>query len=371
MKVLQVLNFSSSDGRYGGPQRVAESQIRGLVTHGLDCTKIALTVKSEASKSESNVLFTGHRILGFGDIPLQFSFSALFWLVRNLKRYEVVHIHFSRDLFTNAVALLCVLKKKKYFVQTHGMLQNHHGIFRKVWDSVLIGPLLMKANAVFVLTNEEKTDLIQRYRISEIKLIKLVNGGKVEVSSDKAVQAADRQKVLFASRLDPRKRPQAFLEMANLASSKLPNIEFVIAGSDAGAADEISERLRILGNSKISYLGALTGLEIADLLSSSACLVLPAIWDVFPMIMVESACKGVPVLAVGGYETSDWFAANGAAVLCDGSVEGLVAGLMNVLKTQAQLRETTGEFARRYLDENEIARELLSRYSGSLESRVS
>ena len=46
MRALHVINFSSLDGRYGVPQRVAESHIRSLRNKGEEADLLALSDRS-------------------------------------------------------------------------------------------------------------------------------------------------------------------------------------------------------------------------------------------------------------------------------------------------------------------------------------
>ncbi len=365
MNVLQVLNYSSSDGRYGGPQKVAESLSRGLLASGVSSKILALTNQNPGVDGVS-VLFRARKLMGMDVIPLMYSASAIFWLRKNIRNFDVAHIHLSRDLFTNAIGLYCLSRSKPFVVQTHGMLLGERSLLKKLWDRLIVRRLLASAKQIFYLTEEEKKGLQQNFHLDSEKLIKLVNGSSLVPGSATFSGLAKRKVVLYASRLDPRKRPLTFIEMAELASNEFPHLEFQIAGADSGSLHEVLAAIKELGNPRVEYLGSLTSDEIQSKLDESICVVLPALWDVFPMIMVEAACRSVPVIAVGGYETSDWFAKNGAAELSNGDGEDLVRCLRLIASRLDGYQSSTAQFAQEHLDEKAVAKKLEKCYHAIL-----
>jgi hypothetical protein len=84
------------------------------------------------------------------------------------------------------------------------------------------------------------------------------------------------------------------------------------------------------------------------------------------MIMVEAACRSVPVIAVGGYETSDWFAKNGAAELSNGDGEDLVRCLRLIASRLDGYQSSTAQFAQEHLDEKAVAKKLEKCYHAIL-----
>ena len=104
-------------------------------------------------------------------------------------------------------------------------------------------------------------------------------------------------KIVFCSRLHPRKRPLAFFNLAEEASENGFLAEFEIYGSDAGELRHIKERIKTKRNeTKIVYKGSLAPAEVMEVLWRSDLLVLPSDNEPFPMIVLEALAVGTPVL---------------------------------------------------------------------------
>lgn len=102
--------------------------------------------------------------------------------------------------------------------------------------------------------------------------------------------------VLFVGRLEVEKGAQVLLRAARL----LPEIPFKIAGSGAEEAT-----LRVLASSlaNVHFLGQLTPNQVQAAMQLSRVVVVPSLWhDVAPLVLLEAAAAGKPVIAsaVGG-----------------------------------------------------------------------
>jgi glycosyltransferase involved in cell wall biosynthesis len=362
LRVLQVLNFTSKDGRYGGPQKVAESQIECLNRSGISTALLSLTSSKIRNDLGEDALFEARRLFGKDNFGLLWSFHSLVYAFRNVKKFDIVHIHISRDFITLPTALICVLKGTTFVLQPHGMLQDHSGLAKKTYD-VLLRYIFRKAYKTLVLSDQEKDDIQRNYGIRSDSIQKILNGSKLKKVDQDSTQ--QRQTVLFASRLDPRKRPLDFIDAALLLVETQPSLQFALAGSNAGSLDEVVTRLELENNNRITYLGSLDKGALSKLLDKTLVLVHPAHWDVFPMIMVEAACAGVPVVAVKGYEVSEWFSTNGAALLSEGTIDSLAQAISAAVKNFDSLTVSTHEFAAKFLDERVVTQELIGIYESS------
>ena len=368
MKILQVLNFSSEDARYGGPQRVCESQIASLRSYGEKVELLSLTTKESSIASDGRNMFEARRFFGKASFGSLWSIRAINFAFRNIKSYDIVHLHISRDFITLPTAIFCVWRKVPLVLQPHGMLQDHSGFRRKIFD-LMLKVVFQRASKILVLTEEEKRDIEIHYKPNAQTVQKIYNGSNLKNLEHQDVQIPRRDTILFASRLDPRKRATEFIDAAILLKDKHPTWRFALAGSDAGSLSAVLSKLEEAASERILYLGSLEKPELRALFDRTLILAHPALWDVFPMIMVEAACAGVPVVAVEGYEISDWFYANGAAELSDGTVASLAESIEVAALNFPLLTKSTYKFASRHLDENVIAKQLSKLYKSILEAQ--
>ena len=352
----------SRDCRYGGPQRVAESHKHGLTGLPVRVTFLAITDPLETSRDEELKLFKSITNLKKRKFANQFSPALWAWFFGHRKQFDLVHLHFSRDLVTTPIALMCLLFKQRYVIQPHGMLQGPRGKLKTTWDAFITKPILQNASRVFFLTQEEREHLRNVFGVLDLRLERLVNGSEV-LPLSRAVSANPlRNVILYASRLDQRKRPLAFADLARIRAVSRPDLEFLMVGSDSGALNETLNKIEAADLPSLKYLGAVNETEIRLLLDRCIALVQPALWDVFPMIMVEAACRGIPVVSVEGYEVSDWFGMNSASIVSDGTPEGMDASLSIILSNFEALQLESHSFASTYLDQKLIGKQLEETY---------
>ena len=126
MRILQVVTLLSPDGAYGGPARVALNQGAELINRGHDVIVAAAARGYPDLPTESNGvplrLFAARRLVpgtGFAGLGAP---ALNRWFGRNRTDFDVVHIHFGRDLVVLPVAAAARRHKIPYVLQTHGMV---------------------------------------------------------------------------------------------------------------------------------------------------------------------------------------------------------------------------------------------------------
>ena len=99
---------------------------------------------------------------------------------------------------------------------------------------------------------------------------------------------------VFAGRLSPEKNP---LFLINLAKSLLPEYDFMIRVAGEGPLER--ELIRSISVNKLSDHFSVHGHldDIAPLLAESHCVLIPSLWEGMPLILLEAAAAGVPVVA--------------------------------------------------------------------------
>ncbi len=100
--------------------------------------------------------------------------------------------------------------------------------------------------------------------------------------------------LVFVGRLAPEKAPDLAIESARLAG-----VPLTLAGNvETKYRDFFEARIRPGLGQDVTYVGALTRLEVADLLAEASALLMPLRWDEpFGLVVVESLASGTPVVA--------------------------------------------------------------------------
>jgi glycosyltransferase involved in cell wall biosynthesis len=297
LHVLHVLTLSGANGEYGGPNRVASEHCKTLQKRG-HRAQIFTGVVSNSIPQRNEYLDESFELVQ----PLLKSFPvSSLWsnslprrLFKLVKGVDLVHIHFARDLIPILTALVCVLLRKPFVTQTHGMVIEDNRLIIKVFDFFFTRLALNKSSRNFFLSEQESSDLRHFHFKTQMEL--LPNGIEVLDGIDENTENKI-PRVIFCSRLQARKRPDRFLNLARFASKNGLSANFVMFGSDGGELSTVLHEIRFDKTlSAVQYEGALPPNQVLDMLKRSDLLVLPSENEPFPMIVLEALSVGTPVL---------------------------------------------------------------------------
>ena len=258
MRILQVVTLLSPDGAYGGPARVALNQSAELIRRGHDVTLAAATRGYQVSPTELDGvpvrLFRARTLLPGTGFPGMGAPALARWFHRSAAGFDIVHIHFGRDLVVLPVAVIARRRRVPYVLQTHGMVVPSHHPLAGPLDAVWTRKLLRDAKAVLYLTERSVEQLGEVARTRSCAFVPLGNGVP---DYPPARHAPGPPEVLFVARMHARKRPLAFVEMAKALLDEGLDARFALVGPDEGEGAAL--RAARQGNDpRISWEGALT-----------------------------------------------------------------------------------------------------------------
>ena len=295
LTILHVLTLNGRNGEYGGPVRVArelctELNSQGHITHIFSGAVEGSEPSPKPGLVESYVLVkpVTHKL------PLSslWSWKLIKPLNQLIKKSEIVHIHFARDLISFLAAFLSKVQRKPFFTHTHGMISEQR-MSTRIIDLILTKPLINQSWSIFVST-EIELKAVERLGVKSIIKV-LPNGIAVELAQGKLEK--DNKRVVFCARLDERKGVGKFIELAD-AYRRSEN-KFEIYGPDGGELELVKRELEIRNLSEVvRYKGALKAEDVQKLLREIDLLVLPSRDDNFPMVILEALAVGTPVLVM-------------------------------------------------------------------------
>ena len=295
LTILHVLTLNGRNGEYGGPVRVARELCTELKNQGHN-THIFYGALKGSEPTPKPGLVESFTLVK--PITHKFALSSLWsWklikpLNQLIKKSDIVHIHFARDLISFLTAFLSTLHRKPFVTQTHGMISEERFITRII-DLILTKPLINQSKNIFVLT-EIELKAVQRLGVKSIVKV-LPNGIAVDLAQGKLELVNKR--VVFCARLDERKGVSKFIELADSYRSS-ENV-FEIYGPDGGELELVRREIEKRNLSDVvHYQGALQADEVQKLLREIDLLVLPSREDNFPMVILEALAVGTPVLVM-------------------------------------------------------------------------
>lgn len=299
MRVLHAVTLHSPTHAFGGPVRVALNLAQGLAARGHAPRLAALgdgfpgPLPTEVEGVPAQ-LRQARRILplGFSGITSPALLAGAGRLVRDA---DIVHVHLARDLVTLPLALAALRARVPLVVQTHGMVDPSARPLARALDALAVRRVLRGASAVLYLTDHERAALEEVVGPPRLPhAVRLVNGVPARAT---APAPTGPPRVLYAARLQERKRPRDFVAAAPEILRAHPTAEFVVAGPDEGELASVRALVADLDLvQKVAVLGPLTGERMLTELRRAHVYVLPSVDEPFPMSVLEAMAVGTPVV---------------------------------------------------------------------------
>jgi glycosyltransferase involved in cell wall biosynthesis len=342
VRILHVVTLVSADGAFGGPTRVALNQAAALRARG---HRVLVAAGRPAGESAEDLagdepdlhLFPARRLVpgtGFSGLVAP---GMLRWLDRALDGADVVHVHLARDLVTLPAARLAVHRRVPVVLQPHGMVVETDHRLAGPLDAALTRGVLGGAAAVLNLTPEERAGLIAVGPPGlDPQLVR--NGVPLP---DRAAPLPDRLEVLYCARLQARKRPLLFVEMAEQLLARGVEADFVLVGPDGGEGDAVRARIAAgPAGDRIRWEGPVAPDAVVDRIASASLVVLPSIDEPYPMSVLEAMSVGRGVVVTDTCGLAPAVAEHECGAVVDASIGSLVDAVAALVRDRGALATT-------------------------------
>jgi glycosyltransferase involved in cell wall biosynthesis len=282
---------------------------------------------------------------------LVFGAGVLWHLLREARRYEVVHTASFPYFSLLAVAAVRPLGRYSLLVDWHEVWSPDYwieylgGIGGRIGQAVQTLCVLIPQRA-FCFSRLHARRLVESGYRSQPTVLE----GEYAGSLDPPEPAPAEPLVVFAGRHIPEKRVPAIVPAVASVRASLPEVRCVIFG-DGPERARVRELVSTLGlEDAISVPGFVDAAEVERTLRRSACLVLPSRREGYGLIVIEAAAAAVPSVVV---EDRD----NAAIELVEEGVNGFIArssapedlagAIIRAIEGGLPLRRSSGEwFAR-------------------------
>ncbi|MGB6247092.1 glycosyltransferase [Gordonia sp. (in: high G+C Gram-positive bacteria)] len=371
MRILQVVALLTPGGEYGGPATVALGQARALAARGHRVTLVAGVRGRYRPAPVPGVdvqTFAVHTVGPGRSFTRIGSPTMLRWLAGHAGDFDVAHVHLGRDLVTAPAARLLVGRIPTH-VQTHGMVAPRTSPAHRVFDALLMRPVLRRAGTVYCLDERERTGI--RAVGADRSAIGLLTNG-VPTAAPRPPRTAGAPEVLFLARLHERKRPVTFVTAA-LQLAVDHAVRFTVVGPDEGQGAAIDRLLAAARADGVHRRGvvarepAVAPDDVLDRLARADVYVLPAVHEPLGVSVLEAMSVGLPVVVTDTCGIADRIAAAGAGAVVDDTVESLSAAIAAMLDDPDAARRC-GDRARAAVQEHwsadAVARQLADSYAG-------
>lgn len=157
----------------------------------------------------------------------------------------------------------------------------------------------------------------------------------VDFKTNERVRTDVPAKILFLSRLHPKKGLEFLIDaVAELINLKV-NVELIVAGpGDAQYIADLEARVAALGLTPfVRFLGMIQGEAKLCLMEEADVFVLPTFQENFGLVLIEAMCLGVPTITTRG--TDIWKELRDAgALIVDRNVSAIALGIRDVIQDQ-------------------------------------
>jgi glycogen synthase len=297
----------------GGVEKHMLELSRELVKQGVDVTIVTARIEGTQAYEEMDgvrvhrVPCMSLKVPGFYPPPM--IFSPFF--MRHLKKlddeneFDIIHLQNRFFVDFDMAALYARLKKKPFMMTIHNArplgISLPITVFGSAYDW-LIGrwPFAM-ADRIIAVSEWVKSD-IARYHIDEKKIIPVHNG--INVSSFKPSAATNVRKqfgidgpmLLFVGRMITQKGVPYLLDAMPLVLLKHPDAKLLLVGRGS-ALDGLKNKVSAMGLEKsVIFSGYLTEEMLKEAYGTCDLFVLPSVWEVLPIAILEAMSSSKPVV---------------------------------------------------------------------------
>ncbi|GAB3903540.1 XrtY-associated glycosyltransferase XYAG1 [Mucilaginibacter boryungensis] len=370
MKILQVNASYKPAYIYGGPTMSVSKLSEVLGRMGNSVRVFTTTANGQTElpvHTRETVLVDGVQVNYFPRITKDhshFSPGLLRAVWKQVKQFDVVHIHAWWNLVSVLTCLIAVIRKVPVVLSPRGTLSsysfhNKNALVKRCIHSLLGKPLLNKC-FVHVTSTHEAEAIAQLIRPRQIiNIPNFIELGNTAYWDDS--RNDDVLKLLFFSRIEEKKGLDILIR--SLTNISVP-YHLTIAGN--GEADYI-ETLKQLGiqngvSANMSWIG-FQGENKFNIMAQADVLVLPSYDENFGNVVIESLSVGTAVLVSEHVGLAAYVAENNFGWICKTEPDSIAQTINRIDKgTLKAIRQRARQKILQDFNEAELAKQYISMY---------
>jgi glycosyltransferase involved in cell wall biosynthesis len=349
MRVLHVI--PSVSAVHGGPSRALAEIERALAARGIEVTTIttnddgdARTLPVECGCPMRTAAAT-RWYFPRSSVLYKISIRMAQWLRRNIKGFDVVHAHALFSFAPVAAATMARHARIPYIVRPLGVLNRygmsrHHPLMKRASFALVERPLIEAASAVHFTSQAERIEAESLNLSCRGVVIPLgIDIGSVATAvGGGGILPPDGPRLLFLSRIDPKKNLEGLLHALSRLLSRHPDLALDIAGDGDPnyvlGLKSLATELHV--SDRIRWHGHLDGQRKADILASATAFVLPSFSENFGIAVVEALAVGLPCIVSREVAVHKDIEEANAGVIIGTDPESIAAGIESLLTNQAR-----------------------------------
>ncbi|MDC3067739.1 glycosyltransferase, partial [Paracoccaceae bacterium] len=304
MKILNIIMCIDPFTGGGSVARVCLLS-KYMSLRGHSCT-ILTTKKGLHQEHQNNLHKTELVTLPYISERFMIPFFIIPWLIKNVKKYEVIHLSNNWSIITAIAFIFLKVIRKPYYFSAMGWLKidGRSQILKLIYKRFITLPMIHSAEKCIACSNREINDYLQ-LGVKKEKIAFIPNGVEVEkfrkfnnkLLFRKNFNIDNRPFILFLGRVDPIKGPDLLVRAFSRICEDFPKYQVIIAGHEIGFLDTLrreTEKLNL--RHKVTFLNAIIGKEKISAYKSADLLVIPSRFDSTPIVALEAAACAAPII---------------------------------------------------------------------------
>ena len=367
--LLHVCSYSYESG---GPASVILNHSQFQVESGLDVSiASSMEVNHHPYPTASGVQLYVFSPSFWSRILSEFSWSLLFWFIKNRNKFDYIHIH--GLWYFGSILPFLVPNRAKKIVTIHGFL-DPYAFQRSAWKKRLLWNLIQKrylrsADMIHVISREEEQILLQLFPDLRAKIVFIPNGIVDPISSEIAKPSDDfvsriksiRNKgafvYLFLSRINRKKGIDILVDaFEQLSKNQGDQVQLIIAGPVDDYTTELKVRLAKYPFANIHLFDVVTGDNKAFLLREVDAFVLPSYSEGFSIAALEALAYSKPAILSTRVGFATELISADAALICEPELSSLYAGLSRLFIEEDYRNQLSSNARKLFLDQYQIKR---------------
>lgn len=372
MKILHVAHFFipclSAGGVVNASYQIASKQAEDNDVKVLSTDSCKERLKFPDGRYDVDV--DGIRVDYFKNLSNRFKmatmldtpFSAPFRIRKEIKDYEIVHIHEHRQTLAIIASHFARKNNIPYIVQAHGSVLpffQKEGL-KNLFDKVFGFKILHNAACVFALTEVEKEQYLKMgVDEDKIEIVPLgINLEEYENLPDygrfrsKFNISDDDKLILFVGRIHEIKGLDLLIDSFNdlIGLNENKDIKLAIVGPDDGYLTELEDKIRMYSlEDNVIVTGPLYKEEKQEALVDCDLFVMPSKYESFTTSGLEAMACSKPLVLTKNNHIHDWVDGN-CGLACDDDKDSLREAIEKLLFDE-DLSKTYGENGKRLIKE--------------------
>ena len=372
MKILHVAHFFipclSAGGVVNASYQIASKQAEDNDVKVLSTDSCKERLKFPDGRYDVDV--DGIRVDYFKNLSNRFKmatmldtpFSAPFRIRKEIKDYEIVHIHEHRQTLAIIASHFARKNNIPYIVQAHGSVLpffQKEGL-KNLFDKVFGFKILHNAACVFALTEVEKEQYL-KMGVGEDKIEVVPLGINLEEYENLPDYGRFRSKfnisdddklILFVGRIHEIKGLDLLIDSFNdlIGLNENKDIKLAIVGPDDGYLTELEDKIRMYSlEDNVIVTGPLYKEEKQEALVDCDLFVMPSKYESFTTSGLEAMACSKPLVLTKNNHIHDWVDGN-CGLACDDDKDSLREAIEKLLFDE-DLSKTYGENGKRLIKE--------------------